>query len=67
MDIYVIWSNTKSGWVSKASNYTSDLNEAKQWPQNMAIEQCVKHSYNKAMDWMPVRLNDLQQVRALIK
>lgn len=68
MDIYVIWSINKASWVSKAANYTSQLNDAKQFPtQKSALDQCVKHSYNKSMDWMPLRLNDLQQVQALIK
>ena len=66
-DLYVIWSIGKAGWVSKAANYTSQLDEAKQFSGKAAIDQCVRHSNNKAMDWMPVRLGELQLVRALLK
>jgi hypothetical protein len=68
VELYVIWSINKAGWVSRAANYTSDVAEAKQFHSRKdAVEMCAKHSYNRAIDWMPVRLDDLTLVRATIK
>lgn len=65
--MYVIYSIRQSSWVSKAGNYTSDLKEAKQFDHNEVLKQCIRHSYNQALDWFPVYFEDLSAVKALIK
>ena len=66
--MYVIWSISKSGWVSTSANYTSDLAEAKRYSTRAdVISQCAKHSYNKSIDWMPVLLDHLLTIKELIR
>lgn len=65
--MYIIYSMRQSSWVSKGGNYTSDLKEAKQFTHLDAIQQSIRHVYNKGVDWFPVELLDLQTIKEFLK
>lgn len=66
--MYIIYSIRQTSWVSKAGNYTSDIKDAKQYGNRTeVIKACQRHSYNKAVDWMPVLLSDMIFLQEMIK
>lgn len=65
--MFIIFSLRQQAFVSKGFNYTSSIREAKQYSRIEVLKACQKHSYNKALDWIPVSVDDLVFLEETIK
>lgn len=60
MDTYLLYSPRGLGWFTKASTYSSDINEAKVFSREDALAMVRKHKTQGAHNMIPVRQEDLQ-------
>jgi hypothetical protein len=63
--MYLIFSVSMQGWLTKTATYSSDPDDAKRFARGDAIAACKDHMHAQARgyDWLPVYLNDLEAIR----
>lgn len=58
--IYLLYSPRGLGWFTRASTYSSDIAQAKQFDRDAALAMVQKHKVQGSHNMIPVRLEDIQ-------
>lgn len=62
--MFLLWSATLGGWLTKSATYHSDPNRAAQFTEADAFEICARHVQNGALGMIPVHLVDVEVLLA---
>lgn len=60
---YCLWSAALGGWMTRASTYSSVFSQARRFTRDEALDFCRIHVHNDAFGMIPVRVDDLEEVK----
>jgi hypothetical protein len=59
MSVYILWSPRSQGWLTKSSNYSTDINDARVFNREDAIAMRKKHASDAGYNLLPIRQEDM--------